>query len=134
MKDQTAAIWWLNPAVVFSAAGLLIGIAAYAIPEPLFRTYWRMPKFFDGTALALTMASVAVFAFGAILGPGLFPRGTASLRQPQAAWDIPESFLKWLFNICVVLCIVGYAIWLGLAIQRGITLAAITDIIKGEKG
>jgi hypothetical protein len=134
MNKQAPAIWWLNPAVVFGVAGVLIGIAAYAIPEPLFRTYWRMPKFFDGTGLALTLACVAVFGFGVTLGSKLFTRAAASLPQLPAVPDIPGGLLTRLFNICVALSILGYAIWLGLAIQRGITLSAITDIMKGEKG
>ena len=62
MKQTTAAIWWLNPATIFAAAGLIIGIAAYAIPEALYRTYWRMPKFFDAPG---RMGSAAVCCGGA---------------------------------------------------------------------
>jgi hypothetical protein len=134
MNEQTRAIWWLNPAVIFCAAGVVIGIAAYAIPEPLFRTYWRMPKFFDDTGLALTLACVALFGFGVVVASRLFTRAAALLPQLPSVSEIPERFLKRLFNISAALCIVGYAIWLGLAVQRGITLTVISDIVKGEKG
>lgn len=134
MQDQNPAIWWLNPMAVFGAAGVLIGVAAFAIPEPLFRTYWRMPKFFDTDGLLVTLACVAVFGFGAVLATRLFTRAAASLRQLPAVPDIPDGFLTLLFNISVALCILGYVIWLGLAIQRGITLSIVTDIAKGEKG
>jgi len=49
-RQHTASIWWLNPAVVFTAAGVGISIAAYSIPESTYRSYWRMPKFFDASA------------------------------------------------------------------------------------
>lgn len=132
-NQEAAAIWWLNPATVFSVAGVVIGVAAYAIPESLYRAFWRMPKFFDLEGLALTLACVAVFAFAVLLGTRLAARPAPGAETP-AEEKIPESVLRRLFNLSFTLCVLGYALWLGLAVQRGITATIVLDILRGEKG
>ncbi len=130
-----SGIWWLHPAFVFGTAGVVIAIAAYVIPESTYRAYWRMPKFFDLRALEITFACVAVFIFGALLGTAFMSRVKPA---GQAATDlsdrIPWRFVGTLFRISFYLCVLGYAIWIGLAIQRGMTLSNVAGIVAGEKG
>src|SRR5258706_3951956 len=130
-----SGIWWLHPAFVFGTAGVVIAIAAYVIPESTYRAYWRMPKFFDLRALEITFACVAVFIFGALLGTAFMSRVKPA---GQAATDlsdrIPWRFVGTLFRISFYLCVLGYSIWMGLAIQRGMTLSNVAEILAGEKG
>src|ERR1700692_2741582 len=70
-RRPDSGTWWLHPGSVFGIAGLLIAIAAYFISESNYRSYWRTPKFFDLSALEITLACVAVFVFGAFLGQTL---------------------------------------------------------------
>jgi hypothetical protein len=130
-------LWWLNPAILFCVCGLLIGIAAYLIDEPFYRSFWRTPKFFDTNALLVTLACIAVFAFGAVVSvtqmarvvPRVTPADNGNLTE-----RIPRSLLLTLFRITFWLTVLGYALWIGLAIQRGITPEVVLRVAAGEKG
>ncbi len=130
-----SSIWWLNPACVFAVAGVGISAAAYAIPESIYRTYWRMPKFFDGSTFEITMFCVAVFVFGSIVGSRLNTQ-VNSVRARSGRWDeaIPWDSMLFLFRLSFWLCTLGYVFWIALAIQRGITPEAVLGIVTGEKG
>jgi oligosaccharide repeat unit polymerase len=133
MRQVTSSIWWLHPAVVFATAGVGISAAAYAIPESTYRSYWRMPKFFDASAFELTLLCVLAFVFGSLVGTRLSFCGASKVRK---AFDeeISPGLLAFLFRLSFWLCILGYALWVGLAIQRGITLEVVSGILTGEKG
>ena len=45
-------------------------------------------------------------------------------------WDLVAK----LFGISVWLAVIGYAIWIALAIQRGMTLTSLLGVVTGEKG
>ena len=75
-----SSIWWLHPACVVGTSGLLIGAAAYAIPESIYRNHWRTPKFFELSALEVTLACVAVFVFGAVLSQTFMSRTRPRVR------------------------------------------------------
>lgn len=132
-RSASSGIWWLHPATLFGAAGTLIGLAAYITPESMYRTYWRTPKFFDLSALEVTLACVAVFVFGAVLSSQYLTR-----YAPPVATDLRQA-VRWnvviiLFRTCVWLTVLGYVIWAALAVQRGMTLSVALGILAGEKG
>jgi len=132
-RRHTASIWWLNPAVVFTVAGVGISIAAYSIPESTYRSYWRMPKFFDASAFELTLLCVLAFVFGSLLGTRLNFRGNGKVLETFEE-EVSPALLALLFRLSFWLCILGYALWVGLAIQRGITLDVVSGVLTGEKG
>src|SRR5260370_29405016 len=128
-----SGIWWLHPGSVFGMSGLLIAMAAYVIPESIYKNYWRTPKFFDLAALEVSVACVAVFVFGTILSTKYAAR--AAWPAPSAlAEKIDWSIMMFLFRASFWLCLAGYAVWIGLAIQRGMTLSALLDVLTAEKG
>jgi len=133
VNQRNPGIWWLHPSAVFSVAGIGIGLAAYMVPENMYRTYWRTPKFFEGTALDLTLFCVAAFVFGSFCGSKL---QIDHIRQQTSDWasNIPWKLVFWLFRLSFYLCVFGYLIWAALAIERGMTLAVITGVLTGEKG
>ena len=126
--------WWLHPGSVFGISGLLIASAAYFISESSYRNYWRTPKFFDLSALETTLACVAVFVFGALLGQALISRSRRDGSPGATDQAIPWPLITILFQVSFYLCLVGYALWMGLAIQRGMTLTNVVEILVGEKG
>lgn len=133
IKQRAAGIWWLHPAVVFAAAGVAISTAAYIIPESTYRDYWRSPKFFDEPTLRITFFCVMVFAFGSLCGARLVSSAFHTQRaKPQA--ELPWKLMSLLFRISFYLCLAGYGLWAGLAIQRGITMSALWGMLTGEKG
>jgi hypothetical protein len=133
MTQRAAGIWWLHPAFVFAAAGVVISVAAYRISESTYRTYWRTPKFFDEQALRITFFCVIVFVFGSLAGTRLVSSAFRAVRaQPQD--KLPWGLISLLFRISFYLCLLGYALWVALAIGRGITMSVLWDVLNGEKG
>jgi oligosaccharide repeat unit polymerase len=133
VKERGASIWWLHPAAPFAIAVPLIGLAAGAIPESSYRTLWRTPKFFDSYAMTISLACSAVFVLGAVMSSRLTTRANGA--RPEAGTDaIPDRALAILFQLSFYLCVLGYLLWAGLAISRGITLDTVMGVASGEKG
>ena len=129
IPSRSSGIWWLHPALPFTVAGVGISISAYLIPESTYLIYWRTPKFFDWSALEITLLCVAVFVFGSLLGTG-FTRARATSWEEGKSWNV----MPFLFRLSFWLCMLGYVLWAWLAIQRGITMSVIAGILAGEKG
>ena len=129
-----SSIWWLHPACVVGTSGLLIGTAAYAIPESIYRSHWRTPKFFELGALEVTLACVAVFVFGAVLSQAFISRTRPRVRVDGRDEEMPRRMIALLFQVSFYLCLLGYALWIGLAVERGMSLTNVVDILHGEKG
>ena len=131
---QSPAIWWLHPAALVCSAGVFIGVCAYLIPESTYRRYWRTPKFFDLHGLWVTLACCGVFAVGAVLGARILGRAPRLNPSGSLADKIPWDAMEKLFKISFYLCLLGYALWIGLAIQRGMTPETVVGVLAGEKG
>lgn len=134
MKRDTNPIWWLHPAPIFMIAAVGISIAALAIPEELYRSFWRTPKFFDVQTLAVAFACAATFGFGATAGSWALQQRERWRLAPPPPADPPEWLLTLLLRISFWLCVLGYVIWGGLAVSRGMTLDTVVGILTGEKG
>jgi hypothetical protein len=126
-------LWWLNPAYVAGIMGALLALAAFLIPESMYRLYWKTPKFFDGTALRMMLASVGMFTCGAMAG-GF--RRLYSSQPPDGEWtgQVPWTFLHRVFNACFYLSLFGYVAWAAAAISRGATLELALGVLHGDKG
>ncbi len=134
MKERVPFIWWLHPAFLVGTFSVVLGAAAYLYEESSYRANWRTPKFFDFQALLITLACAAVFAIGSGLSSrliGLMPRTQASSEGP--GWE-HRAFLEKLFSLSFWLCVIGYGLWIGLAIQRGMTFGVLVGVLAGEKG
>jgi oligosaccharide repeat unit polymerase len=128
--NRSRQLWWLNPAWVAGLMGLVISAGAYAIPAPLYQTFWRTPKYFDGHFLLLALALTAVFVLGASASAG---SGNAPVRGDWKD-DLPWHLIARCFWICFFGTLAGYAIWAGLAAARGADLALAVGVMTGEKG
>jgi oligosaccharide repeat unit polymerase len=127
-------IWWLNPAALFGIAGAVIAVCAYAISEATYRTYWRTPKFFDLSALWISLGCCAVFAFGSALSTWFLSRTARLEQEPDWMETIPWNTMHTLFRLSFYLCVLGYLVWVILAVQRGMTLQIVGEVLLGEKG
>ena len=124
-------VWWLNPLWVAGGMGLLVSLAAYWIPDALYRAYWKTPKFFDAGALWTTLACVALFAAGTAVA-----QWTRSERPIAQDWTAgaPWAAIHKTFWICFWAALAGYAAWAGAAAARGADLALVSGVLQGEKG
>ncbi len=126
-------LWWLNPAWVVGAMGTILTLAAFLVPEWMYREYWRTPKFFDATHMWMTLACVATFSFGAAAGALKRLHGN---RAPDADWRerLPWNAIQKLFNACFWLTLAGYLVWAGAAVSRGADLSLALGVLHGDKG
>jgi hypothetical protein len=126
-------LWWLNPTYVAGLMGVLLALAAFIIPESMYRTYWRTPKFFDVTALRMTLACVGMFTCGAMAG-GFRRLYRGNSAEGDWAERVPWTFMHRVFNACFYLSLFGYVAWTGAAISRGATLDLALGVLHGDKG
>lgn len=123
-------LWWLNPAWVAGLMGVVVSIAAYAIPEPIYREFWRTPKYFDAHFLLLALALTALFVFGATVAMG---SGKGIVRCDWKE-ELPWNLITPCFWICFYGSLAGYLIWAGAAVARGANVALAMGVMSGEKG
>ena len=133
MKASQARVWWLHPAPMFGGCGVLIGIAAYVFSEQTYHVAWRTPKFFDLSALWVTLACVVVFVLGSVVSSILSAR-VSPIATAETKDRLPAGILSKLFAISFWLSVFGYCIWTGLAISRGMGIQDVIGVISGEKG
>src|SRR5258708_1743665 len=126
-------LWWLNPAYVAGIMGALLALAAFLIPESMYRTYWFTPKYFDATALRMVLACVGMFTCGALAG-GF--RRLYGGQPPGNEWGghVPWSFFHRVFYACFYPSLFGYLSWDAAAISRGATLELALGVLHGDKG
>jgi oligosaccharide repeat unit polymerase len=134
MQKSPLSIWWLHPGALFATAGVAIAVCAYLIPESVYRSNWRTPKFFDLHGFWITLACCAVFSAGTLLATGFLHRAPRPVDQAVGLESIPWNAMRKLFVFAFYLALFGYALWIVLAIQRGMTLQAAMEVISGEKG
>src|SRR5260370_24040280 len=136
--ERARAIWWLHPAALFSTVGIVMGLCAYLMPASTYWIYWRSPKFFDLHGVWITRACCAVLAVGAVLRTWMLARTPRVILDSGhgRGWveTIPWTTMAKLFKLSFYLCLLGYALWVGLAIQRGITPQTVVGVLAGEKG
>src|SRR5262249_25904162 len=85
------------------------------------------------SSLGITLFCVAVFVFGVVLGTAVISR-VKTPAAPDPGNGIPYRMIEILFGVSFYLCLIGYALWMGLAIQRGMTLSNVAEVLAGEKG
>jgi len=123
-------LWWLNPAWVAGLMGLFVSAGAYLIPESMYLTFWRTPKYFDGHFLMLALALTAAFVFGATAAMGSGKGLVRNNWKDELPWDLVTRF----FWTCFYGSLAGYVIWVGAAVVRGADLALVLGVMSGEKG
>jgi oligosaccharide repeat unit polymerase len=128
--SKSRQLWWLNPAWVAGLMGLIVSVAAYAIPERMYLQFWRTPKYFDAHFLLVALALTALFAFGAAVAMG---SGKSIVRRDWKD-DMPWHLITPSFWTCFYGSVAGYMIWAGAAVARGANLALAMSVINGEKG
>lgn len=100
----------------------------YAIPATAFAEQWRTWKHFDAHALLIVLAGTLAFSASA-MAVLRFPG--ASVR-PDSPIDIPAVTGK-LFRTGLILTLVGYLSWFGVAFARGLRPALMLSLITGQE-
>ena len=126
-------VWWLHPAWLVALMGVVLIPASYLIPDWMYREYWRMPKHIDGNVTAICLFCVAAFAVGAFAG-STQPHKPAAEKRYAWTHGLPWPLLLQVFNVSFYLTLIGYVVWAGSALMRGLTPSLILGVLHGDKG
>ncbi|MDH4280492.1 MAG: hypothetical protein OEW83_20700, partial [Acidimicrobiia bacterium] len=126
------SVWWLWPTAPLV---LLVGpslLATNAIDDDRFERAWRTPKGLDGYTTTVLMVIVAAFVVGTVLAalleanratrPSVWPDPTPSSTR------ILQRIYPWLIGATVF----GYAVWIGLGLSRGLSLADVRAVLATQ--
>jgi hypothetical protein len=136
-EEQAAAkvpemcpVWWLNPAVAFGVPTMIVGVIAYSLGSGDYQQFWRTAKYFDFSCFNLLLAVVFTFVCGCLLGAA---RRSGRERVSTTDWKLAVRWqsVRLLFNVCFVLSVLAYAIWLAAGIKKGLDLGMILGILRG---
>ena len=131
--SDNSGVWWLHPSVAFSLPVVIAGMTAYGTAASSYLTFWRTPKYFDLSCLALVFGIVLVFAAGSLLG-GARRRGVS--RESSSDWTggIRWQLVRVLFHVSFILTMLAYAVWFGVAIKNGLRLSIVSEVLHSTSG
>jgi hypothetical protein len=124
-------VWWLNPLAVFAAVSVVLGAAAFLIPETIYQDLWFTPKFLDSRGLVAVLTAVAAFTAGAAL-PAMRLHGWLGSQNPNPEPELSAQTVLKLYRAAVALALAGYGTWAAVAISRGLNLSVLADVVDGK--
>lgn len=116
-------LWWLNPAIVFSLMVPGTMALAYNLPRSSYVLY-RVPKYIDETHLFLSIMAAMMVAAG-------FIWATRTGKVPQSNVESYANLLTKAFFTFAGLTLLGYAIWIVVAMSRGFNPALFLKFFAG---
>lgn len=126
--------WWLDPFWGFGV--FMTGVWAWSwfLPESLYLDAWHTPKFLTletfGVGLLLIVSYLAGVPVGRVLVHGLETRQHGDPREDAGV----EGLLLKAFYGGLVLTLVGYGAWFGLAVARGFSIQHLVGLLMGQPG
>lgn len=126
-------IWWLHPVWTSVLLALIVSGAAYALPDTVYRYFWRTPKYFGEWPLLLCAVFVAIHAAGCYVG-GLRTRPADPVDRQEWTGQLPWDLIRTAFLWCFWLALAGYAVWGAAAVSRGANMGVVVGILSGDKG
>ncbi len=122
--------WICSPAGLLSVVALPAVAWTLLLPPESFPELFGQPAFLDGELRRAALVNVAVLLVACAVGaPHRLGRGTTiELDGPRARW------LDQAVRSLAFVTFAAYAIWLVLAVVRGLRLSAVTALISGTSG
>lgn len=131
VHGQRGGVWWANPLSPVLLLVLPTAIASWLIPAHIYREFWKTPKYFEFPALFRSVLAMFVLSIGALVATrgrlGLAARATWPALSPVARRVLGRAF-PW----CYRLTILGYVLWLGFAVSRGLRPADFLDALRSQ--
>lgn len=121
--SQPTTVWWLNPAVLFTAVAIGTLLPAVALSDSSYSTYGT-PKYLDLRSLGLAILACGMVAGGVMLGShvGAAPRRISSATR--------HSLVPW-FYLASGLTVIGYVVWIASAIRNGLRPGHVAELLAG---
>jgi hypothetical protein len=125
-------LWWLQPAYIAGILGTLVSLGAIWVPDRIYLSYWRTPKYFGMAELGVILCCIAAFCLGSLIGG--YKRFHEGGPAPDWKRDLPIGLIEKAFNLMFILTFAGYAVWGAAAISRGANLEVALGVLSGNKG
>jgi oligosaccharide repeat unit polymerase len=125
-------VWWLRPAPALLAFVLPTAFGAFLIPAQDYLINWGTLKYFDAPALFSVMAAILVMSV-----PAFIVGRAARQSTPGSVWTgqlkpSEQRFAMAAFKWLLGLTILGYAIWVFLALSRGVSVAELRALFSDQ--
>jgi len=130
---QARSTWWLWPMTpLLLVAGPTL-ILANAIDESVYERAWRTPKGLDDRSTVLMLAVVIAMAAGTMV---VALAEDSRRARPGQNWPgLPDEMVTKLSRIypwLIGLTLFGYAVWIGLGLSRGLSVADVQTVLATQ--
>jgi oligosaccharide repeat unit polymerase len=130
--------WWLTPPGLIALIPLPALLIAIAVSPASYRKLWRVEKIINGEIAWLFFLGLAAFTLGAFAPRRLSRTAThaTTLADPSQPWPNFSSTqidrLRVAHRRCLTITLVGYAIYLGIAVLNAGPMNYVRVLLSGD--
>lgn len=119
--------WAWSPLGLMLLLPLPALIAALTVPDSYYTELWGQPVFITGDIKLLAVVYIAViFGVFAVLHPLMSSSGEIHFSPDQVRWVVVAT------RVLATITFAAYGAWLLIGISRGMDLAIIGDLLRGD--
>jgi hypothetical protein len=108
-------------------------LGAVAISDSVYERAWRTPKGLDGRITVLFLVVVVFLVAGTVV---VAMAERSRVARPGSSWPALDGatveVLKRVYPVLIVLALVGYGIWIGSGIARGLRFQDVQDVLATQ--
>jgi oligosaccharide repeat unit polymerase len=125
--------WWLTPPGLVALIPLPALLIAIAVSPASYRKLWKVEKIINGEIAWLFLLGILAFTIGAFAPRKLARTKAQSGAQPWPNFSTTQlERLRIAHQRCLTITLVGYAIYLGLAVLRAGPLNYVHVLLSGD--
>jgi oligosaccharide repeat unit polymerase len=127
--------WWLTPPGLIALIPLPALLIAIAVSPASYRKLWRVEKIIDGETAWLFLLGIVAFTIGTFAPRRLDRRPRKQVTGSQPWPNLSPTQLDRLriaHKRCLTITLVGYAIYLGIAVLKAGPLTYVHVLLSGD--
>jgi hypothetical protein len=129
-QPSKQALWWLRPLPVLALIGYSSALAAYFLSPRIYWEQWKEIKVFTSKDLVWSLWAITILSLGIALGNALISRrGETDVGIKTMGAAMEPATLKRVFKVLYRVTLLGYVIWIGVAVHRGVRLSMIFEAL-----
>jgi hypothetical protein len=121
--------WWLHPLSLVAFVPLCSALLAISLPVSAYRI-WGTPKYLSVESSALLLLGLLSLILGVVISSARGLR-TSDLSLTVSARAVRA--LDRVYRVLFCLTLIGYALWIGLAVGNGVGTAQLLDVLQQQK-
>lgn len=123
-------VWWLRPEWFVLVFVIPTAVGALTIPAGDYILNWGTPKYFNATALFSIIAAALLFIVPAVVVRRVSARPVARNLWVSELQPRELRFALTAYRVMFVLTVAGYAIWMFLAVSRGVSVDELKSLFS----